>query len=300
MSETRELYVKLKYARERIAERTGVKNSLLIDEVPLWLIAKRRPSSKEGFLQIRGVSPTTLELYFESFVKLIHGKQTIDSFNDLFFKEGAVSVYQAFKNRGIQWLYYFSNIKAAPSILKHGIYSRNYIRNSNIKIFDFSNQSVQERRKNVQIQLNDLRTCKGHDVVPFYFVTKTPTLSAVRHLNDKFVFWRVNISIIKQTGIVYGFSDGNLGSGQTKTYFKTEDVEKIDFANLNAPNWTDYPQGKIKRAAEMLIYDRVDPNFIDPRVCVYSKDSKKELLEILGPRAKEIDIHIGGEEYFFE
>ena len=50
----------------------------------------------------------------------------------------------------------------------------------------------------------------------------------------------------------------------------------------------------------MLIYDRVDPNFIDLRVCVYSKDSKKELLEILGPRAKEIDIHIGGEEYFFE
>ena len=76
MSETLELYEKLKYAREILAKEVKLGPSVLIGAVPLWIVAKRQPTSREGYLKIKGVTPQNLNLFFEGFDAVIHSHQT--------------------------------------------------------------------------------------------------------------------------------------------------------------------------------------------------------------------------------
>ena len=58
------------------------------------------------------------------------------------------------------------------------------------------------------------------------------------------------------------FSDGNAASKKTQFYDSLNDLDKIPWDVLNGKYWGDFPDGKRKRCAEVLVYPRIDPQFI--------------------------------------
>lgn len=53
------------------------------------------------------------------------------------------------------------------------------------------------------------------------------------------------------------FTDGNAASDATQFYNNTEDLNKIDWEVLKAERWTELPDGKRKRCAEVLVPDSI-------------------------------------------
>jgi hypothetical protein len=63
---------------------------------------------------------------------------------------------------GINYVYYLCPIKNLKSILKFGIFSRNEMIRRNMVFYDYSEHSIQERRKENGY----------HDMVPTFFNTR--------------------------------------------------------------------------------------------------------------------------------
>lgn len=160
-------------------------------------------------------------------------------------------------------MYYFSLIDNFESIITKGILSHSVIEREKIKRADFSNQSVQVRRSKRNIIINSKVFPPLHEFVPLYFVTKTPTLYAIaaEGLQNSIFFIDADIqSIYKNKEKIVLYTDGNAASLKTK-FFDNKDTAKkeINFKVFDTIYWNDYPDGKRKTNAEILVHERVEP-----------------------------------------
>ena len=176
-------------------------------------------------------------------------------------------VCDAFREQGLNRLYFFSYITTMETIVQYGLHSLNNMKDTGLKYTSFANPEVQARREAQEFTTSAHETRAGHDMVPFYFTTKTPTLSAVREHQNQFVFWTLPVDCIKDEGIEFAFTDGNLGSNNTLVYFHQADVKNVPFDVIKAPYWPDLPDGSRKRNAEMLIHGNVPIDYIDKVIC---------------------------------
>lgn len=145
--------------------------------------------------------------------------------------------------------YYFALIDNFESIISNGILSNEIVNKNGIQRADFSNQSVQLRRKEMGL----------HEFVPLYFVSKTPTLYAVQHLQESIFFIEVNKQIIRKEGKIVLFTDGNAASNGTTFFDNISEAKKnIHWDVLAANYWTGFEDGTRKRNSEVLIYEKVE------------------------------------------
>lgn len=174
--------------------------------------------------------------------------------------------------------YYFADFRNFESIISNGIFSKNYIHKTRIKNYDFSNSEVQVRRHFKEIDLNGIKY-RIHDFVPLYFVPKTPTLFAIDE-RELLFFIEINKNIISHNK-KYIFSDGNAASNRTGFYDDLGEAKKnIPWEVLNAKFWNNFEDGKRKRNAEILIYDKIETSYFN-RVIVNNKEVFNFFLEIL-------------------
>lgn len=166
--------------------------------------------------------------------------------------------------------YYFADFRNFESIISSGIFSKNYIKKTRINYYDFSNSEVQVRRHFNEFYI------KGnqywiHDFVPLYFVPKTPTLYAKIDIQKYLFFVEINKNIISQNK-KYIFTDGNAASNRTGFYDDIYEANKnIPWEVLNAKFWNNFEDGKRKRNAEILIYDKIETYYFN-RVIVNNEN----------------------------
>ena len=167
---------------------------------------------------------------------------------------------------GFQNLYYMIYFKNLTSILKDGILSRNELIRREISFEDISNKSVQEKRHD---RVDKIYHRPIHEYVPLYYLPKTPMLYSQQEMQMNILFFVVNTQkLLSNTHHV--FSDGN-AAGHESVFSKNipDDPEIYDV--IRKGNWTNnWVADKVlkrKIQAEVLVYPKIELDFIKKIVC---------------------------------
>lgn len=147
----------------------------------------------------------------------------------------------------IRELFHITHISNLSNILEKGLLSHTIAHTLKINRNDISNQLVQNRRKHV------------HSKVPLYFNILNPMTYTFSNQRDLVVL-KVNKKVMLLPGTLY--TDGNAAATATRYFTSLSDLQKIDWDCLNAKYWSNYPDGKRKRCAEVLIPHSISTKYI--------------------------------------
>jgi hypothetical protein len=161
------------------------------------------------------------------------------------------------KEHHIYWFYYIFHSDNLESILKYGILPYNKVAKLGIKHFSFAETTVQEKRDVKEIWLTGDKKMNTHDVVPLYLTPKTPTLYARKDNQDALVIAMIGSYLLLEDNIEYAFTDGNLASQMTRTFYNLAKLDELPWEVIKAYNWSSHPDGVRKRNCEFLIYPYV-------------------------------------------
>ena len=163
---------------------------------------------------------------------------------------------------GFQNLYYMIYPKYLGSFLKNGILSRNEVIRCDFSLEDMSNKSVQEKRHD---KVDQIYHRPIHEYVPLYYLSKTPMLYSLKEMQMYILFFVINAQkLLSNTHHV--FSDGN-AAGHESTFSKNIPDDPEIFKIIKDGYWINFPDGKRKVHAEVLVYPKVELDFIDKIVC---------------------------------
>ena len=216
-------------------------------------------------------------------------------------------------------LYYFSFMGNLISIVERGILSKNETHRRKMSAESFAEESVQDRRRNVNVTLTSHRTVPLHDLVPLYLASKTPALSARRARRDELFLIDISLGALCDPGNEFAFTDGNAASLQTQFFRSLYHLDKIPWDVIKARYWSDLPDGRRRRCAgeedvqekkmcrrrrcaEFLVHPSVAPRYFS-RLVVASPDAAKTCVSLLRQASNQsishlrIDVEPG---YFFQ
>jgi len=178
------------------------------------------------------------------------------------------------KDNNINFLYYISSASHLSSMLEHGILSRNKALDMGVIKKDISLREVQYRREKIIINGISL-----HEYACLYFCPTNPMLYRVQKENDDIIIIAIDKSILLDESAL--FSDGNASSNNTKFNKGTEFLKELPWTRINTEYWDDpnfdsdhYSHDNLQKeerkrikCAEVLIYQKVPPNYIQGIFC---------------------------------
>lgn len=164
-------------------------------------------------------------------------------------------------------VYYIFDADNTESVAKHGLLSRRNVNALKLKHADISDSEVQKRREAREPVYNRLI----HEYVPLYFNPRNPMLYRLQNQRSKLIIVEIPIDLLLAYDHV--FTDGNAASSGTK-FGNTIETAKTAIEVLNAGSWNDLPDGKRKRCAEILVYNRVPATLFSKAMC-YSEEQIK-------------------------
>ena len=185
-----------------------------------------------------------------------------------------------------RFLYHITDVDNVSSIAEAGLQSHNRA-HGQYRPTDISDPEVQGRR---QGSCDPHYGRQLHDYVCLYFRAKGPMLYRRQDRQCRLAVLYVASSVLEMSRVV--FTDGNAASPRTKFYYSAEDLQKLDWNCLRAQYWTDFPDGKRKRCAEVLVPDEVPVQLID-RVVVYDDWARTRI----GPTLWSVEVR---PEYCFK
>lgn len=156
-----------------------------------------------------------------------------------------------FTEYGIDYLYHITSIDNLSSILFRGILSHEYIQTHNLGYRDISDYQVQ--------QIRNCKNIKGiplHQYVPLYFNPRNPMLFARRSVQSQLAILGIDPVILFQPYTV--ISDGNAAADDT--IFYEANIKNLSYLNwgiIRESHWSDQPDGKRIKCAEVLVYPRI-------------------------------------------
>jgi hypothetical protein len=103
-----------------------------------------------------------------------------------------------------------------------------------------------------------------HDYAPLYINPKNAMLFVRKHLQHELVILKVSLDVLSDHQHV--FSDGNAAALKTLFSADRQIVDASDAA-LRAVYWSDVPDGRRRRCAEVLVYPTVEARFIVGAIC---------------------------------
>lgn len=157
--------------------------------------------------------------------------------------------------------YHMTHYNNLAGILNHGILSWSKAHGQGYTQADISDHSVQRWRNRLEPVYNR----SIHDYAPLYINPKNPMLYVRRNLQHELVILKISAGILNKHQHV--FTDGNAASRGTKFSADNNKVTADSNAALRATRWTDIPDGKRRRCAEVLVYPAVEPQFIINAIC---------------------------------
>lgn len=188
-----------------------------------------------------------------------------------------------------KYFYHFTHIENLESILKNGLLSTNEKIRRGISHTNIANESIQDRRSNMNI------TCKPygmvHDYVPFYFTTINPMLLGL--VNQKnidqplIIFFAISIEKILENNVI--FTDASANTSQPPNFYNDpNNLNKLDWTAIDKIAWKSASDDeRHKRMAEVLVYKEVPLDWIET-IIVYNKTIKN----IVVKQFNDLDITI--------
>ena len=155
-------------------------------------------------------------------------------------------------------------IENLPSIGERGILSHNGARG--IPHRDVSNAEVQEKREVRTVPQADGSMRPLHDYANVFFHARNPMLFDRQHLHEELCVLRLKADLLDYPGAV--IADGNAASDYSRLEPAPEGLAFVDRERTFAEYWThanlyEYYERKRRRGAELLVPDRIPPDYIN-------------------------------------
>lgn len=150
-------------------------------------------------------------------------------------------------------LYHFTHINNLRGIREHGLLSQREMAARSLRAVDISDPDVQRWRDSPEPVFG----CAIHEYVPLYFNPKNAMLYKRRELRMNLVILAIPLAKVQEH--VYIFTDGNAASSSTVFSLDIAIAQTSD-AVLKAGYWSELPDGKRRRCAEVLVHGQV-PEF---------------------------------------
>jgi hypothetical protein len=184
----------------------------------------------------------------------------LDCANVIVKKSVTPSPASFFKNHGVLSLWHITHCNNLESIVQHGIVSNKHAY-SRFQPLDISNHDVQKWRDRVE----PFHGRMVHEYAPLYINVRNPMLFAKKNLNNELCLLEVSLSVLNDSYFI--FTDGNAASRDTKFFENLKDLNMVPWDVLSANYWNDFPDGKRKRCAEILVYPKVSAFYITKIHC---------------------------------
>jgi len=185
-----------------------------------------------------------------------------------------------------KYLYHMTHVNNLTGIMDYGILSDALLRQYGIEIDDISDPEVQRWRN----EREPIFKRSIHEYAPLYINPKNPMLYRRKDIQHEIVILAVYEDVLKANK-QHVFTDGNAASKAT-LFSSNIDILKNSAKVLFAEYWTDYKDGKRRRCAEVLVYPRVETEFIEHIVCF------NENAQIQAQRETDITAIVDKDFYF--
>ena len=174
----------------------------------------------------------------------------------------------------ITCLYHLTHIDNLPSIRNLGLLSHNRAHDQ-AGPTDIADPEVIARRSRRRDTVFDRPL---HDYVPLYVTPTNPMLFRKRDIQSELAILCISKGVLLFDGAV--FTDGNAASADTQFFGDCRHLDQLDWACIRAPYWTDFPDGKRRRCAEVLVPDRLGLEHVD-RVVVSNAVAARAVQDVL-------------------
>lgn len=158
------------------------------------------------------------------------------------------------------YLYHMTHACNLPSIFEHGLLSNNEVAARRLSCLDISDPEVQRWRGRPEPVFGlPIRA-----YVPLYANPRNAMLYCRRRIQASIVMLAFQWSEELLNDAVY--TDGNAACRFTR-FSASPDVLADSDRVLRAQRWMDFPDGRRRRCAEVLIYQRIPAEKIDHVIC---------------------------------
>lgn len=160
----------------------------------------------------------------------------------------------AFGHLGVTDAFYLAPLGNLDSILTNGVLPQTEVNRQGLMHSDISEHTVQVRRDHRDLRSGGTSSHGLHDFVPLYFARRTPMSSRRRDHNSDLCILVIDIAKACHTADELHFSDGNAAAHGSKIYSDPAELEEhLPLQVIRAPYWTDFPDGRRRRCAELLV-----------------------------------------------
>ena len=195
------------------------------------------------------------------------------------------SVENSFFEFNVNCLWHLTHRDNLDNILEKGILSHSESHKLGLNSIDISDPGAQQWRERVD---NPYKK-KIHEFVPFYITPLNPMLYVRRNLQNELCL--LEISLLALEGNQYLITDGNAASRGTLFFDSVDSLKNLPWDVLRAKYWNNFPDGRRKRCAEVLIYPKVSVNMVRHIHC-YSRETFDRI------SGKGVDVQLS-RKYFF-
>lgn len=157
-------------------------------------------------------------------------------------------------------LFYITQIGNLDSIIQRGILSRGCINQAGGSAHDISDRSVQEWRRLPEPVFK--RPINSY--APLYINPKNPMLRVVQNRHTDLVILGVSPDVLSVHQHL--FTDGNAACHNTR-FSTAPDILAESLPALKARYWNDYPEGRRRRMAEVLVFPAIEARFLTRAFC---------------------------------
>lgn len=187
----------------------------------------------------------------------------------------------------INYFFHFTHIDNLQSIIDNGILPKNKLNEIGINPTSIANEDVQAKRDDKYFYVAKDTKYTLHDLVPLYFSSPNPMLSAIREVQQNIVIILIKSFFLNK--VSYAFTDGNAASDRTKQYWKFDKLDEVDREVREAKYWNDFPDGTRKRCAECLIYPKVDVSYFW-RIDAYNDEVANRARQMVSTSCNNIEV----------
>lgn len=175
--------------------------------------------------------------------------------------------YQEFR---INYLYHFTHLNNLASIRTRGLISHNRAHNRGYVSEDISNLEVNNIRANKVAFGRPL-----HDYVPLYFTPRNPMLYVRKDVQNEIAILCLKKELLCREGSI--FTDGNAANGPTGFFNDVQELHSLDWVCIRSVRWNEFPDGRRKRCAEVLVPDYV--SFYDVQLVVVRTSGTRDIVQ---------------------
>lgn len=162
----------------------------------------------------------------------------------------------SFADFEVESLWHMTHFKNLSSICKYGILSYYEVHKRRFSYFNISNHEVQQcRDKKPPNSSHSI-----HEYVPLYIKPRNPMLYKIRSRQDHICLIEIDLKVLDNNEFL--LTDGNAAASATQFFNKLSDLKFLPWDVLESDSWYDKEDGKRKRCAEVLILNKIDPQYI--------------------------------------